>query len=325
MKLNLFQRSALATTIATYLLIAVGGLVRASGAGLGCPDWPRCFDRWIPPLTAAGVPETIDPALFNFAKAWTEYLNRLLGVAVGFLILATLVIAIRNYRRSPRVLWPTVAAFVLVGFEGWLGGQVVRSMLKPMMLTAHLIVALVIVILLLYATVSAFFPPDGPKVSLPLRRVWVGRAAVGAGLLVLIQVALGALVRGKVQLLAEEGLARTEWIAHIGALDPLHRNLAVLTTAAIMGVAWLAHTWVQPDRWLRGAATASVVLVALQVAAGLALAYFDFPALMQIAHLWLASLLLGALTFVAMLAYRLDPRLSVRSEQRADYALSVSG
>src|SRR2546430_14308432 len=92
--LDAFQWMALITTACTYALIGVGALVRASGAGLGCPDWPRCFDRWIPPLSAADVPASIDPALFNFAKAWTEYLNRLLGVSVGFLVFGTLVLAI---------------------------------------------------------------------------------------------------------------------------------------------------------------------------------------------------------------------------------------
>ncbi len=86
---------------------------------------------------------------------WTEYLNRLLGVAVGFLILATTISAWRHHRRDPRILWSTVAAFLLVGFEGWLGGRVVVHGLTPWIVTAHLMVALVIVQLLLYATYAS--------------------------------------------------------------------------------------------------------------------------------------------------------------------------
>src|SRR6185436_11022631 len=85
-RLTSFQRLALWTTTTTYFLILVGGLVRASGAGLGCPDWPRCFGSWIPPASAADLPPQFDPALFNSTLMWTEYLNRLLGVTVGFLI-----------------------------------------------------------------------------------------------------------------------------------------------------------------------------------------------------------------------------------------------
>src|SRR5687768_2074124 len=169
-RLTRFQRLAMWTTATTYLLILVGGLVRASGAGLGCPDWPRCFGSWVPPLSVADLPAQFDPTQFNAVLMWTEYLNRLLGVTVGLLILATLVIAIRDHRRVPRILWPTALAFVLVGFEGWLGGVVVEHELASWIVTVHLLVALVIVSLLLSATVFAFFaerPPSRPGTSVP--------------------------------------------------------------------------------------------------------------------------------------------------------------
>ncbi len=118
-----FQRLAVWTTATTYVLILVGGLVRASGAGLGCPDWPRCFGSWIPPASAEELPAPFDASQFNPTLMWTEYLNRLLGVTVGFLIFATLVSAIRHHRRVAGILWPTVAAFLLTGFQGWLGGR----------------------------------------------------------------------------------------------------------------------------------------------------------------------------------------------------------
>src|SRR6187402_3344492 len=108
-----FQRLALWTTAVTYLLILVGGLVRASGAGLGCPDWPRCFGGWVPPASAAELPPGFDASQFNAALMWTEYLNRLLGVTVGFFILAATVSAWRHHRHEPKVLWPTVAALLL--------------------------------------------------------------------------------------------------------------------------------------------------------------------------------------------------------------------
>src|SRR5215210_9343150 len=117
-RLTSFQRLALWTTGTTYLLILVGGVVRASGAGLGCPDWPRCFGSWIPPASAAELPAGFDPSLFNPTLMWTEYLNRLLGVTVGLLNLATLVSAWRQHRHVARIMWPTTAAFFLVGFQG---------------------------------------------------------------------------------------------------------------------------------------------------------------------------------------------------------------
>src|SRR5262247_3512445 len=163
-RFSTFQRLALCTTASTYFLILVGGLVRASGAGLGCPDWPRCFGSWIPPRSAADLPSQFDPSLFNPTLMWTEYLNRLLGVTVGFLILATAISAWRHHRHEPRILWTTVAALLLTGFQGWLGGRVVAHELAAWIVTIHMMVALVIVQLLLYATVRTW--PHRERVSI---------------------------------------------------------------------------------------------------------------------------------------------------------------
>ena len=164
-----FQRLAIAATAITYLLIAVGGLVRASGAGLGCPDWPRCFGSWIPPASAAALPPEFDPAQFNPTLMWTEYLNRLLGVTVGFAILAATVSAWRYHRRQPRIVWPVVAAVLLTGFQGWLGGRVVANDLAAWIVTVHMLVALVIVSLLLVAVLESMTPAPGRAEALPGR------------------------------------------------------------------------------------------------------------------------------------------------------------
>lgn len=309
-KLDPFQRLALLTTAATYALIAVGGLVRASGSGLGCPDWPRCFGRWYPPLSAAGVPSGIDPALFNFAKAWTEYVNRLLGVAVGFLILGTLVQAIRRYRRVPRVLWPSIAAFLLVAAEGGIGGRVVASRLSPAVLTVHLVFALTIVSLLLYATVSAFFSGGRPARPLSPARRTLGRAGVVVTLLALAQTGIGAAVRGEVQLAGAAGGPRASWVAQAGGLVAVHQALAALVAAAVIGLAWLVYQRADADPWLRGSAGVAVALVVAQGLGGAFLVSSALPPAVQVAHLCGGTLLLGALTALVLLAYRLDPRLA---------------
>ena len=166
---------------------------RLTDSGLGCPDWPRCFGSWIPPASAAQLPTGFDASQFNETLMWTEYLNRLLGVIVGLLIFATLISAWRHHRRTPRIYWPTLAAFLLVGFQGWLGGVVVEQELAPWIVTVHLIVALLIVSLLLYSTVYAFFadkPLDARNVRGPL--AWSTLLLIA---LTLGQVTLGAQVR----------------------------------------------------------------------------------------------------------------------------------
>lgn len=300
-----FQTLALWTTGITYLLILVGGLVRVSGAGLGCPDWPRCFGTWIPPLSAAALPPQFDPSQFNPQLMWTEYLNRLLGVTVGILIFATLISAWRHHRRTPAILWTTFAAFILVGFEGWLGGVVVAHELAAWIVTVHLIVALIIVSLLLYATAYAIIrPPAGRRRRLtPLVATTVLLMAVTVG-----QVVLGAQVRGHVDEALDANTPRANALSAAGALDYWHRDLGLvvfaLTVVTIL-IVWNGvgtHERVAPARALRRTAHAVTALVALQLGAGVLMAYGGLPPAAQVAHLVLAALLLGAQTLLLLLA-----------------------
>jgi heme a synthase len=316
-RLTRFQRLALWTTATTYLLILVGGLVRASGAGLGCPDWPRCFGSWVPPLSAADLPPQFDRAQFNPWLMWTEYLNRLLGVSVGFLIFATLVVAIRDHRRTSRILWPTALAFVLVGFEGWLGGVVVQQDLAAWIVTAHLVVALVIVSLLLYATVFAFFMDAATTVTRTNSRrtalVWTTGVLIT---LTLFQVGLGAQVRERVDEALTAGVGRHEALATVGAVDRWHRDGSVAVFGLVLIVMLQILSSGLSDRLDAGASlferrragpierTAYVMigLVVVQLALGIAMAYLRLTPAAQIAHLSAASLLLGAETVLFLLA-----------------------
>ena len=118
---KLFFQSAVVSTVLSYLLIFVGGLVRVSGSGLGCPDWPKCFGRWIPPTNISQIPEYIDPSSFNIVLAWIEYGNRLLGVIVGLSIVVMTMIAIIYIRKNKKILFNSLLALFLVGANGGLG------------------------------------------------------------------------------------------------------------------------------------------------------------------------------------------------------------
>ena len=308
-RLSSFQRLALWTTATTYFLILVGGLVRASGAGLGCPDWPRCFGGWVPPASAAELPPQFDPSQFNQTLMWTEYVNRLLGVAVGFLIFATALSAWRHHRRDPRILWTTIGAFLLVGFQGWLGGRVVAHELAAWIVTAHMIVALVIVQMLLYVTVaagndrramaSAVAPADAAGAKAPALRTFV----VVLILITLVQIALGTQVRGGVDAALDAGVARSAALATVGTLDVLHRDAAFVT---LMGSILLCFWLVMGAgnglliRW----SWAVLGLAVGQVALGFVMAYVSLLPGAQVLHLTVASLLLGAETVLLLLSWR---------------------
>ena len=292
MRLTSFQRLALWTTAATYFLILVGGLVRASGAGLGCPDWPRCFGSWIPPASAAALPPQFDVSQFNPTLMWTEYVNRLIGVTVGFLILATTISAWRHHRQQPRILWTTVAALLLTGFQGWLGGRVVAHELAAWIVTVHMIVALIIVQLLVYAVFVSFdrattrAPSQGPAVR------WTMAALI---VLTLIQIGFGTQVRGAIDEALDAGVTRELALGTVGQVDLLHRDLAfaVLAVSAVL-VIWMSSRRA-PGAVMRWG-YASLALGVVQVVFGVVMAYVSLAPAAQVAHLTIASLLLGAQT-----------------------------
>jgi cytochrome c oxidase assembly protein subunit 15 len=291
-RLTSFQRLAIWTTAITYVLILVGGLVRASGAGLGCPDWPRCFGSWIPPASVADLPPQFDPSQFNPTLMWTEYLNRILGATVGLLIFATAISAWRHHRRNPHILWTTIAAFLLVGFEGWLGGRVVAHELAAWIVTAHLIVAIIIVQLLLYATYMAG-EAGATGAAVATGDLRVARVVAFVIVLTLLQAGFGTQVRGAVDAALDAGVSRDLALGTVGQLDYLHRDLAfVVLIASTALTIWLLSLRSPLVAW----SFIVLALAGLQIAVGVYMAYGYLLPAAQVGHLTLSSLLLGAET-----------------------------
>lgn len=301
-----FRFFALLTTLATYFLIFLGGLVRVSGAGLGCPDWPKCFGRWIPPLSATQLPADIDPGQFNFALAWIEYINRLVGVVVGILVVVVAVLALKHYRRTPRILMPSVLAAVLTAVQGWLGGRVVSSELEPIMVSAHLILALIIVSLLIYVSVRAYYelnPLAERDAAYAVPMTW-GVAALW--LLVLVQVILGTQIRESIEILAQSMplLSDLGLLARVGAVKDIHTFLGIVIASLTWGIAiGLLRGSSNPSPVMWQAAWTMAGLVLLQVVFGVVLLMVGLPAVMQVLHLWLA-LLLSGVVLIAFAALR---------------------
>ncbi len=184
-----FRFWSVLTVVSIYLLILVGGVVRATGSGMGCPDWPKCFGQWVPPTQLSQLPADYKQVYtaqrvaknqklartlaslgfrqvageifahptqyietdFNATKTWIEYLNRLLGALIGIFVFVTALVAIPYLKRDQPIFWLAVASWLLTGFQGWLGSLVVSTNLLPIMVTIHMGLALLIVALLLYA------------------------------------------------------------------------------------------------------------------------------------------------------------------------------
>jgi cytochrome c oxidase assembly protein subunit 15 len=329
-----FQKLALATLVSLFLLIFAGAVVRATGAGLGCPDWPTCWGCLIPPTSLAQVdmekvdmekfrrkaaslgrnPEEITKeslkSEFNPVHTWTEYTNRLLATPLAFLSLALFVASFRQKERRPGVFWGAAASLLLVLVNAILGMKVVYSGLKPGIITAHLALALIMLVLLVYV---AWGGTDRPWRRL-LNEGGGAVRGLGVGLLVLtlVEGVMGAQVRELTDELARShaGEARAAWTAELeGALFYLvHRSfswLIVLGTAVFLwrsrrsfasGLGWL-------EKVIGG-------LVGSLMVMGLVLSQVGVLPLVQVFHVGAASLLTASLV-LWLLATTSSP--SVRS------------
>lgn len=310
--LKSYRRIAWITITAVYFLILVGATVRASGAGMGCPDWPTCFGRWVPPVSEGQLPDNYQELYadrgyadvpFNPVKTWTEYINRLVGVTIGLLVFAT---AWRSWRCRPHDPWifrASVAAFLMVGFQGWLGSRVVASNLQPGMITLHMVMALAIVAALLFALARArrkgaqATSVDGID---PRFQRWLG---VLIGMTVL-QITMGTQVREMVDYLNHTaGAERSAWVSAMPWFFFVHRSFSALVLFCGLWITWLLWRSLGLSHALTRFSSAMVAVLVLAVLSGATLGHLGMPALVQPAHLLAASLLFG-LQFLLWMEYR---------------------
>jgi protoheme IX farnesyltransferase len=139
-----FQKLAIASVVTSLLLVTVGVVVRATGSGMGCPDWPLCHGQLLPPL--------------GDYQAWIEWVHRTVAAIIGFLVLGLAIVAVRDHRDRASLLWPSLAAVALVGFQAWLGKETVRLNNSGVSVTAHLAAAMTLVGLLVFILARSSYP-----------------------------------------------------------------------------------------------------------------------------------------------------------------------
>lgn len=313
-----FRRIALITIAAVYVLIAVGSMVRATGAGMGCPDWPTCFGQLIPPTHVSQLPENYQEIYrdrgyadveFNAVKTWTEYFNRLTGVTIGFLSIWTLWAAWRIRRDEPPVFWYTLSAFLLVGFNGWLGKVVVSSNLHPAMITTHMMASLLVVASLVMAISHSLRERLRMGLEAALStRPWLILAMV----LTIVQIALGVQVRERIDILSlqYDYAERASWVGQVGSPLSVH----VLGALLVLGYnLWLGLRILRRNghALIRRLALAMMGVVVIELVIGLSLAGLGFPAFLQPLHLMLAAIVFGLqMALFASAQYALAARLA---------------
>lgn len=285
-------RLGLVTTLAMFGLIVVGSVVRTTGSGLACPDWPLCNGRLLPTQSL---------------HVFLEWLHRLLALLVSVLLFATGGwIAARRALRA-RLGGLAALAIVLLLTQVLLGALTVWKLLHPAVVSSHLATAL-----LLFATVTAltqlaFAEADGPE-DLPAGPPGLRPLLVGATVLLFAQAVLGGIVST-----SHAGLACPDWPACRGqwfppladgmALHMLHRTTGYVTALVMVMVAVRARR--APDPAIRAGTAMTLSLTLAQVVLGVTSVLLGTPVWLVAMHLATAAALLALLTTLTLRAARL--------------------
>lgn len=277
-----FRYLALATVIATYGLIVLGGVVRSTGSGTACPDWPLCHGEVVPPF------ET---------KVMIEYTHRLVASLVGFLILGTVLWAWRRRRDEPFAARVGLLALMLLGLQVGVGGVTVETETNSTVVAIHLTIALSLLTTLMLLAAKAYLP--GPVRGLSLRRLPL--SAVASVVAVFALIIVGAFVSQE-----GAGLAYPDWplfdgkltwaTSKVGELHYAHRLVAAVAGVVL---AWFVVRVLRRERdpVVVGSAAAAFVLYTAQVFIGASNVWLDLATSVRVLHLALASLLWAVLLF----------------------------
>jgi protoheme IX farnesyltransferase len=286
-----FQKLAVASVVMTLLLVTIGVIVRATGSGMGCPDWPLCHGQIIPPLD--------DP------KAWIEWVHRTVAVIIGFLVLGLAFVAWRDHRDRPSLLWPSIGAVALVVFQAWLGKETVRLNNSGESVTAHLAAAMTLLGLLVFILARSFYPA---RIS--------GR---GASQRFTILAAFSAVTVFALLLFGSHVTATGQWYSfpdwplmggslfppldEVSSAQVLHRWIAVvvgLIVAAVVLVAWRTQ---RANRPVFRLALLAGVLYPIQAVIGGLQILTDLSGWSQTLHVALGATIWGALAALAFVSY----------------------
>jgi protoheme IX farnesyltransferase len=299
------------TLAATLLLVTVGGLVRASGSGLGCPGWPRCYGHWFPPFGQHG--EALRHALI-------EYSHRFLTTITVVLIILLVVVAWwrKGERRAPTA-WAATAALVLILVQAGLGAAVVNSELDPVLVTLHYANAMLLVATLVIAVVTAYVDLRTHRATGRHRRFAnVAAAVTGASFVVIL---LGTYVRGE-----NAGLAFPDWPLMNGKAIPdlaaplavpqfAHRLAVLVVFVGIVVLARMAWNGERDRPPVRALALSSAALFVVQALLGAALIWTALATGARVGHEAVGALVWASLVATTVLAYRFAPTGEARAAE----------
>jgi protoheme IX farnesyltransferase len=292
--LTRFQRLATATVAATFLLVTFGVVVRATDSGLACPHWPGCFEGQFLPAPGDGF------------QVWVEWLHRTIAVVIGLLVLALAGVALRDHRDRPSLLWPSLAAVGLVGFQAWLGRETVRLGNTGESVTAHLAAGMALVGVLVFILARSLYPARIGGRGATQRFTLL--AAFGAA------ATFALLLFGSHVTAQNAALVFPDWPLMGGTLLPplageaatahvLHRWVAIAVGLGVVAIALIAWRTQRDRPAVLRLALAAAVLYPIQAAVGGAQVLTQLAEWTQTLHLALGALIWMLLAGLVVVSY----------------------
>lgn len=342
-----FQKINLISIIVLFVLILAGGVVRSTGSGMGCPDWPKCFGCVVPPTKVSQLPKDykqkyvaerqaknlrfakeldklgyndlaarlrqdksiLVPEEFNAAKTWTEYINRLVGVTTGFLLLACAIWSFYYWSKSKTIVFLSILNLILVGFQGWLGSIVVSSNLVSWIVTVHMLLALAILAISILTYHLAKVYGKAKIQTKPIIYVVTFICLI----ISLIQIGMGTGVRENIDAVSVRLSGyRDGWVHAAGQIFLEHRDLAILVLLSNIMLYALIRKYFSRHSVQQQLMSFNFLIIMLQIVTGIILSYLALPPVAQMLHVLLASLMFGAQFYLLLNLYRSANTAEVR-------------
>ena len=322
-KFNFWTKTSI---LIVYLVIATGGVVRMTGSGMGCPDWPKCFGYYIPPTNIAQltwISQKIfkkgqmiiykdelkisknnftsgldfdhknwedytkhDYSKFNPLHTWVEFINRLIGVICGISVLILGFYSLQFFKNKPIITILSLLTIIAVGFQAWLGKIVVDSNLNPYSITIHMLMALLIISILIFIYCLNINYKKNNVKSVALKNT-----VLLSLIFTTIQIAVGTQVREFIdeQIIMIGETKKNLWLLVLPSIFLTHRSFSLLILTVNFFIIYLSRKINLNSKII----FLILGIIAIEIILGIAMYYLHFPFSSQPLHLLLATILFG--------------------------------
>ena len=321
-----FKKLTILSIIVVYLVILAGSVVRMTGSGMGCPDWPKCFGFLIPPTERSQLdwrpnfqfnknqiiiideelfyaPESFesknifepknwkkytkhDYAKFNPVHTWIEYINRLIGALAGIIVLILFLSSLKFIGKNSLITILSFISLLAILFQAWLGKTVVDSNLEANTITIHMFMA----IFLLFILFGILAFSIKPRLSNSVPKIVFYLILISL-FTIIFQVFTGTEVRKFIDIKMElfNYLQKDKWIENIPNIFYTHRSFSWIILVSNL----LAFYYLNKLKVNSSILSYSNILILIQIITGVIMYYFYFPFASQPIHLLLSTIIVG--------------------------------